>query len=148
MSTTGNYYTWVNYVPEDTLETKISGLYNNAYVPILEKKEVSGQLWYKVPVNLSSNDNSYGWTLAKTEDATFTLYTYIVENKAPEIKSVDKTIIQGTKIDLLKNVSATDPEDGEISVTVKSSNLDIDKVGTYQVTYQATDSQNKSTEKQ
>lgn len=147
MSTTGNYYTWVNYVPEDTLETKISGLYNNAYVPILEKKEVSGQLWYKVPVNLSSNDNSYGWTLAKTEDATFTLYTYIVENKAPEIKAVDKTIIQGTKIDLLKDVSATDPEDGEISVTVKSSNLDIDKVGTYQVTYQATDSQNKSTEK-
>ena len=147
MSTTPNYYTYVNSVTEDTEATKISGLYDKTYVPILEKKEVSGQLWYKVPVSLSSNNNSYGWTLAKTEDATFTLYTHVVENKAPEIKAVDKTIVQGTKIDLLKDVSATDPEDGAIQVTVKSSNLDIDKVGTYQVTYQATDSKNKSTEK-
>lgn len=148
MSTAGNYYTWVNSVPEDTEATKISGHYNNSYVPILEKKEVSGQLWYKVPVSLSSTTNAYGWTLAQTEDATFSLSTVTVENKAPEIKAVDKTIIQGTKIDLLEGVSATDKEDGELEVKVLSSNLDIDKVGTYKVTYQATDSKNKSTEKE
>ena len=147
MSTTANCYTYVNSVTEDTDATKISGLYNNSYVPILEKKEVSGQLWYKVPVSLSSNNNSYGWTLSKTEDATFTLYTVTVENTVPEIKAVDKTIVQGTKIDLLKDVEAIDKEDGKVEVKVKSSNLDIDKVGTYQVTYQATDSKNKSSEK-
>lgn len=147
MSTTGNYYTWVNSVTEDTEATKISGLYDKAYVPILEKKEVSGQLWYKVPVNLSSNTNSYGWTLAKTEDATFTLSTVTVENTVPEIKAVDKIIVQGTKINLLDGVEGTDKEDGKLEVKVKSSNLDIDKVGTYQVTYQVIDSKNASVEK-
>ena len=57
----------------------------------------------------------------------------------------EKTIVQGTKIDLLNGVSATDKEDGKAKVIVLNSNLDIDKVGTYQVTYQATDSKNKST---
>ena len=121
MSTTANCYTYVNSVTEDTDATKISGLYNNSYVPILEKKEVSGQLWYKVPVSLSSNNNSYGWTLSKTEDATFTLYTVTVENTIPEIKAVDKTIVQGTKIDLLKDVEAIDKEDGKVEVKVKNS---------------------------
>lgn len=148
MSTNGNYYTWVNSITEETEATIISGHYDNSYVPVLDKKEVSGRLWYKVPVNLSESDNSYGWTLAKTEDATFTLSTYIVENTAPKITAVDKTIVQGTKINLLEDVSATDKEDGDIKVTVKSSNLDIDKVGVYQVIYQATDSKNKTTEKQ
>lgn len=147
MAPEGNYYTWDNSTPVELSTTVIGGHFDNSYVPVLEEKVVDGRLWYKVPVSLSTNNNIYGWTLSKTEDATFTLYTYTVENKAPEIKAVDKTIVQGTKIDLLKDVSATDPEDGTIQVTVKSSNLDIDKVGTYQVTYQATDSKNKTTEK-
>lgn len=149
VSVSGNQYTWVNSTTEDTKETLISGQYTNSYVPVLEEKQVGEYLWYKVPVNLTGTSNSYGWTLAAAPGVKVTLSTYIVENTAPEITVVDKTVVQGTKLNELEGVTATDKEDGDLtkSVVVESSTVDIDKVGKYTVTYKVTDSNNKSTTK-
>lgn len=145
----GNQYTWVNSITEDTEATIIGGQFTNSYVPVLEERRVGNDLWYKVPVNLTGTSNEYGWTLAASPGITVTLYTYTVENTAPEIIAMDKTVAQGTKLDELKDVKATDKEDGDLtkSVIVESSNVNIDVVGTYQITYKVTDSKNKSTTK-
>ena len=145
MNLDGCYYNEVNSEPIELTTNVISGLYHNSYVPIFEQKTVDGRLWYKIPVNLTGNTNVYGWVLSKTNDAGFTVSKYETDNTPPVIHASEKTIVQGTKIDLLNGVSATDKEDGKAKVIVLNSNLDIDKVGTYQVTYQATDSKNKST---
>lgn len=143
---TGLYCNEVNSEPIELSTNVVSCLFHNTYIPVMEHKTVDGRLWYKVPLNLSGTSNSYGWVLAKTSDFTLNLTTYTTENNAPVITASNRTIVQGTKIDLLEGVSATDKEDGTVAVKVLNSNLDIDKVGTYQVTYQATDTKNKSTE--
>lgn len=149
VTASGNQYTWVNYIPEDTKETLIGGQYTNSYVPILEEKQVGENLWYKVPVSLTSTNNDYGWTLAEAPGVLVTLSTYVVENSVPEIIAVPKTIVQGMPLDELSGVTATDKEDGDLTkkVIVASSTVNINEVGTYTITYQVTDSQNKSTTK-
>ena len=49
----------------------------------------------------------------------------------------------------MKGVTADDLEDGNgvDKVTVKSSNVDVDKPGTYQVTYEVTDKDGATTDK-
>lgn len=140
---TGLYCNEVNSEPIELSTNVVSCLFHKTYIPVMEHKTVDGRLWYKVPLNLSGTSNSYGWVLAQTSDFTLNLTTYTTENNAPVITASNRTIVQGTKIDLLEGVSATDKEDGTVAVKVLNSNLDIDKVGTYQVTYQATDSYNQ-----
>lgn len=149
MVVSGNQYTWVNSSPIDSKSTLISGQYTNSYVPVLEQKTVDGYLWYKVPVSLLDNVNSYGWTLADPPEANLTLSTYTVENTAPEIIAVDKTVVQGTTFNALDNVYATDKEDGDITknIIIASSTMNINEVGVYTITYKVMDSKNKSTTK-
>lgn len=149
VSVSGNQYTWVNSSPEDTKATLISGQYTNSYVPVLEQKTVSGYLWYKVPVNLSGNSNIYGWTLAQAPGVSVELLNYQAKNNTPVIIASDKTLVQGTSFNPLEGVSATDTEDGNItsSIKVEQNNVDVNKVGTYQVVYKVTDSANDSTTK-
>ena len=144
-----NAYTWVNYNTEDVESTKISGLYTYAYTPILDEVTKDGNKWYKVPVNLSGTSNEYGWTLASAQNVSIKTYQYTVANKAPTITAKDKTVVQGTKLNELDGVTATDPEDGDLTknVTVESSTVNINKVGTYEIVYKVTDSKNKSTTK-
>lgn len=81
-----------------------------------------------------------------------TVNVIVEENKAPEIFAGDKyftTIDKITEDDLLKNVTAIDDRDGDISDQVKiiASSVKPGKVGTYDVTYKVTDRFGKSTEK-
>ncbi|MDD5887952.1 MAG: DUF5011 domain-containing protein [bacterium] len=149
VTASGNQYTWVNSIPEDTKATLISGHYTNSYVPILDEQQVGADLWYKVPVNLSGTNNEFGWTLSQAPNVAITVSTYTTENIAPTITATDKTIVQGTKLNELEDVTAYDKEDGDLSskVTVASSNLNIDAVGTYTITYQVIDSKNKEATK-
>lgn len=150
VTVSGNQYTWVNSIPEDTASTLISGQYTNSYVPILEKKTINGYLWYKVPVDLSGTTNEFGWTLASAPGVSIELLTTSVENNSPTIEAVDKTIIQGTKYDPLDNVTAKDQEDGDITSKIKviENNVKIDIVGKYKVKYQVTDSNKEQVEKE
>lgn len=145
----GNQYTWVNYNTDDAKYSLISGLYTNSYVPILEAHKVGNDTWYKVPVNLTSNDNVYGYTLASAPGVKITLSTPIVENILPTINAVDKTIIEGDEFDELKDVSATDYEDGDLTKKIKviENTVDTSKVGEYKVTYKVVDSENGETTK-
>ena len=149
VTVSGNQYTWVNYNTEDEYYSLISGLYTNTYVPVLESKKVGDNTWYKVPVSLTSNSNVYGYTLAQAYGVNIELSTPIVENRSPEIYVVDKTIIEKDDFDAMKDVSAIDTEDGDITKNIKVTENTVDKTkaGEYKVTYKVKDSGNLETTK-
>ena len=145
----GNQYTWVNSKPEDTKATLISGHYHNSYAPILEETVVDGYTWYKVPVNLSGTANEFGWTLASAPNVYVEKLHSESVNTPPVIVAENKTIVQGTKFDYRKDVSATDPEDGDLTkeIEIVEETVKVDEVGTYEVTYKVTDKNNITTTK-
>ena len=149
VSVSGNQFTWVNSIPEDTKATLISGQYTNSYVPVLDQQTVAGQLWYKVPVDLSGTQTEFGWTLASAPGVNIQLFRSKAENHAPVITATNRSIVQGTKFNPKDQVSATDQEDGNITnkIEVITNTVDIDKVGDYEVTYQVTDAHGVTTTK-
>ena len=70
-------------------------------------------------------------------------------NQIPVINAEDKTINVGDKFDPLKEATATDKEDGDITkeIEILNNEVDINKAGVYEVTYKVTDSQGASTVK-
>ena len=146
----GNQYSWVNSTTIDSKSTLISGLYNHSYVPILEERTVDGILWYKVPVDISGTTNEFGWTLAFDNGVRMEVYGNIYQNNFPTISASNKSILQGTNINVLDGVTANDVEDGNITnkVKVRENHLDINKVGEYTIIYEVTDSANQTTTKE
>lgn len=84
---------------------------------------------------------------------TKNVLTYVKElptNNLPVINASDKEIYVGDNFDPLKDVTATDAEDGKITLTqnnIKENTVDISKAGEYKVTYSVTDSVGATTEK-
>ncbi|MBC1227037.1 LPXTG cell wall anchor domain-containing protein [Listeria booriae] len=74
----------------------------------------------------------------------------VIANNAPTITATDHTLKKGAKFDPMSGVSATDPEDGNLSSDIKITANDVDttKEGTYHVTYSVTDSDGNTTTKQ
>ncbi|MBC1286830.1 DUF5011 domain-containing protein [Listeria booriae] len=74
----------------------------------------------------------------------------VIANNAPTIAATDHTLKKGAKFDPMSGVSATDPEDGNLSSDIKITANDVDttKEGTYHVTYSVTDSDGNTTTKQ
>ncbi|MBC1973656.1 DUF5011 domain-containing protein [Listeria booriae] len=74
----------------------------------------------------------------------------VLANNAPTITATDHTLKKGAKFDPMSGVSATDPEDGNLSSGVKITANDVDttKEGVYHVTYSVTDSDGNTTTKQ
>lgn len=72
-----------------------------------------------------------------------------VINHVPTISASDKTIKFGEKFDPLKDVTAKDKEDGDLTseINVVKNTVDTGKAGTYEVVYQVADSQNASVRK-
>ena len=71
-------------------------------------------------------------------------------NSAPTISANDVTLNVGDTFDPLAGVTATDKEDGAITLTkdnVIANDVDTSKAGTYHVTYKVTDKNGASTEK-
>ena len=131
--------------------TTISGIYDGAYVPILEEVTVNGVVYLKVPVSLDSNDNSYGYTKKTDYDASIeVLYDYeVVVNEKPVITASNKTIKQKDSIDLKSLATATDKEDGDLTSKIKvEGTVDVNTPGKYTITYSVTDSKNETVAKQ
>ncbi len=150
VDTDSNQYTWVNYNTEDEAYSKIGGLYTYSYVPVLSTQKVGNDIWYKVPVSLTTNENVYGYTLAKYSNyISIELSTPIVENTSPVINAVDKTIIEGEEFKEKEGVSANDSEDGDLTdkIEVASNKVNIKVPGIYDVIYKVTDSTNNTTTK-
>ena len=79
--------------------------------------------------------------------------TYPTNNTPPVISSNDKVFNLGTDIsndDLLKDVTAYDEEDGDLTskIVIKEHNINSNLAGTYRVTYKVTDSEGETTEKE
>ena len=98
-----------------------------------------------------------GWTPAKYENVRdnvefvgkweFKKNASII-NRIPNINASDKTIYVGDEFDPLKDVTATDKEDGDMALTIENvikNEVNINKVGVYEVTYKVTDSKGAST---
>ena len=68
--------------------------------------------------------------------------TYPTPNTVPTINANDKAIILGSKFDPLKDVSASDNEDGDLTnkLIITENTVDTSKIGDYKVIYQVTDS--------
>ncbi|WP_430534617.1 immunoglobulin-like domain-containing protein [Listeria rocourtiae] len=73
----------------------------------------------------------------------------VASNQKPVITADDQTFRVGDTFNPLADVKATDKEDGDITadVKVKSSNVDMAKVGSYTVVYTVTDKDGNTTEK-
>lgn len=72
-----------------------------------------------------------------------------VINEIPVIKAENQTIEVGTEFDVMKNVTAHDSEDGDLTAEIKviKNTVDTKVVGEYEVVYMVTDSQGASTTK-
>ena len=100
-----------------------------------------------------------GWTPTKFENVKGNVEfvgKWVFKNNAsiinlvPTISASDKTLTVGDSFDPLKDVTATDREDGDIILTIKNAiknEVDTTKPGVYEVTYKVTDSQGASTVK-
>lgn len=75
--------------------------------------------------------------------------TPVILNRVPTINASDKTITVGDKFEPLKDVTANDKEDGNLTSKIKviKNTVDTKKAGTYEVAYQVTDSQGASVTK-
>lgn len=141
-------YEWVCSSPIDKEAYKISGQYTNSYFPILEEVYGDGTYWYKVPVSLDSNTNSYGYILKSEANAYVTKDSYKTSNTAPVINAANKKITQKQSVDLKEGVTAIDKEDGDITSRIQiSGSVNTDVVGTYKITYSVTDNGNLTTTK-
>ena len=149
VTTEDNCYTWVNYNTEDASYSIISGLYTYTYVPVLEELKVGNDTWYKVPVNLSGNDNVYGYTLKEAQDVKITTSKAVVTNSLPMIYAQDKELEENDEFDSKTNVTATDPEDGDLTskIEITENTVNTSVAGEYKVTYKVTDNNNQSVTK-
>jgi hypothetical protein len=73
----------------------------------------------------------------------------VATNLPPSIDGVlDQTVEVGSQVDFLNGVTALDPEDGDLTASIKvdSSLVDLETAGTYSVTYSVSDSEGLSSE--
>ena len=90
---------------------------------------------------------TYKVTDKNNATTTKTITVTVTENKKPVITASDKEVIQYRELDELDGVTATDPEDGKVEVKVKESTVKLEEPGTYEITYEATDSYKQTTTK-
>ena len=81
----------------------------------------------------------------KEAEKTFTMN--VVDTQAPVINTRDITIYIGAEFNAEEFATASDNSGENISVTVKSNDVDISTSGRYSITYEATDSSGNSSEK-
>ena len=98
-----------------------------------------------------STDNSY-FVSDRNENLTGQVVRewYLNKNNTPTIHAENKTLTVGDKFDPLEGVTASDKEDGDITLTIENvieNTVDTSKVGTYTVIYKVTDSNGASATK-
>lgn len=133
-----------------SVKDKIGGtnalyVYNGGFVPIVDKIMQDNKLYLKVQYKITDTI-TYGYVDSTINYISYTL-NYI--NIKPVINANDKTIIVNEEFNPMDDVAGTDYEDGDITSNIKieSNNVNINKVGTYEVKYSLTDSYGEKVEK-
>ncbi|MEG2378738.1 MAG: DUF5011 domain-containing protein [Bacilli bacterium] len=94
---------------------------------------------YKIVYELISSNG------LKTE---FTRTIKVIPNQLPVIIANNFTVYLNETVDVLKNVTANDKEDGDLTSLITSTgSVDNKKVGSYQITYSVTDKAKQTTTK-
>ncbi len=118
---------------------------------VLDKIQANNNWWYKVYTEIGLDENKnivtdnynreYSYGYVKASD----LY---VSNSQPTINAKDITIKVGDNVNLLKDVTASDTEDGDITSRLTyDTNADFNVPGEYSVTYTVKDKSNFSVSK-
>ena len=118
--------------------SSVLNVYNGSFIPIVDKYIAGGKTYLKVQYKI--NDSiSYGYIDGSIENIDYTL-NYI--NALPVITATDKNVIINENFDPLDGVKGTDTEDGDITnkIKIESNNVNVSKVGNYEVKYSLTDS--------
>lgn len=149
------------YSNATTKSIKYYDLKSAPNIPVIILGEVKGEeingnnIWYKIQSDVPINEKREIVDLNLGTYNFDTSYAYIhssyiiKQNKEPIINVTDKEIIGGTNFEPLKDVTAYDILDGDVTskLKVKSNKVNVDKVGIYDVTYTVTDSENNTAEK-
>ena len=106
-------------------------------------------MMWKKPVTYEYDCGTYkdGNVVLKVE---LSLNSQGEDNTAPTISANDVTLNVGDTFEPLANVTATDKEDGTITLTkdnIVANDVDTSKAGTYHVTYKVTDKNGASAKK-
>lgn len=111
-----------------------------------------GESWYKVYTdsaldqNQNLSDGNYNFDLSYGYIKAEYLY---VENNEPTINANNISILRGENFDALKDITATDHEDGDLTNKITyDGNVDINTVGEYKITYTVSDKQRFKTSKE
>lgn len=110
--------------------------FNNkvSYKYFLKSNADFGDHTRDIAYNTVSFNESY--PMAKTS------YVYNPLNESPVITASDITLNVGEKFDIMKDVTASDKEDGDIksNIIIEENTVDTSKVGIYKVVYKVSDS--------
>ena len=128
--------------------SELGNIYDNTYSVIVDKKTYNNDLWLKIHYNLN---NTYGWintNISSTKGSMEYTLKYL-ENQKPIINANNVSILLYDTFDPLKNVSATDSEDGNLTnkIEVVKNDVNTKKLGAYEVIYQVKDSKEQLTTK-
>ncbi|MCD2207455.1 immunoglobulin-like domain-containing protein [Listeria booriae] len=142
-------------VKENTVNTALPGVYKVVYevtdsianIPVLSGTVISdGKIMFQNKLDKTLSKLEYTQTLTPN---TVTKEIEVTVLSKPVIQASDTTLFVGETFDALKDVTASDAKDGDISssVTVKTSDVDTSEPGEYHVTYEVTNSANQTTTK-
>ncbi|MBC1566589.1 LPXTG cell wall anchor domain-containing protein [Listeria booriae] len=142
-------------VKENTVNTALPGVYKVVYevtdsianIPVLSGTVISdGKIMFQNKLDKTLSKLEYTQTLTPN---TVTKEIEVTVLSKPAIQASDTTLFVGETFDALKDVTASDAKDGDISssVTVKTSDVDTSEPGEYHVTYEVTNSANQTTTK-
>ena len=125
---------------------------NMSYIVTEKVLGDDGTYWYKVYADSSLDKNQ---NLASTNYNFNYSYGYIkaeylyVSNSETLINADSKSIYRGEEIDLMKDITAIDPEDGDLtSGLTYTGEVDVNTVGEYKITYSVTDNSRYTTRKE
>ena len=115
-------------------------------------KHADNMVHINVPVNgvnelvIEVNDGGNGNSSDHSVIANPKLTT---NNAKPTINASNKSLKLGDNLDIMKNITATDAEDGNLTsrIEVESNNFEENKIGRFEVVYKVTDSDNNVTTK-
>ena len=113
-------------------------VYAGNFLPIVDKELVGDKLYLKVQYQ-NVGSILYGYVDSTRDDIKYTI-DYI--NFKPVINASSQIVLINNLFDAMEGVSGTDMEDGDITSKIKvtKNNVNTNKVGTYEVIYELTDS--------
>lgn len=122
---------------------KTLDLYSNVTASDLEDGNITNSIEVVSSTLDLTKPGEYSVTYKATDSSNFsvsqTIKVTVQANNIPVINASDKTIKLYSIFDPLTGVTASDLEDGTLSVSVVANQVNVNQTGVYEVTYEVTD---------